>query len=239
MGGVASAPWHTGCLASYDCETTGVDVDTARIVTAALVVPGREPVLWLADPGIDIPDEAAAVHGVSTEHAREHGQPAALVIDDICERLADEVATRSVLIIMNAPYDLTVLDRECRRHDLPTLVDRLEGQEPHVVDPLVLDRAADKWRKGSRKLDALAAHYGVKFDRAHAADADAQAALDVAVRIAEKFTELQVPAAQLHAWQVVWHARWAASFEEYLRRKDPTAAIDRSWPVVPYAGGVS
>jgi len=32
--------WHLGTLAAFDIESTGVDVETARIVTAAIVARG-------------------------------------------------------------------------------------------------------------------------------------------------------------------------------------------------------
>jgi DNA polymerase-3 subunit epsilon len=233
QGGVLGAPWHLGYLAGFDTETTGTDVDEARIVSAALVVPGREPRLWLADPQVDIPVEASNVHGITTEHARAHGQPAALVIDEIAEALADELASRASIVIMNAPFDLSILDRECTRHGLPTLADRNGGPVAPIVDPLVLDRAADKYRKGKRRLEALCAHYGVELTDAHTAAADAQAALEVAVRIGEKYPELQVDAHQLHAWQIKWHTRWAGPFQEHLRRLNPDVNVNQFWPLIP------
>lgn len=242
LGGVLGAPWTDGYLASYDCETTGIDVENDRIVTASLVVPGRETVQWMADPGIDIPAEASALHGVTTEIAQAKGQPAALVVDSVAEALADELSTRSVLIVMNAPFDLTILDRECRRHGLPTLTDRLDGRPiGPIVDPLVLDRAADKWRKGPRKLEALCAHYKVDLTEAHTSAADAQAAMEVALRIADKYPALKVSGGQLHVWQGMWHAKWAAAFQEYLRRQPGKSAevIDGAWPMRPFAAAVT
>lgn len=236
-GGDLDAPWHLGYLASYDCETTGIDIDEDRIVTAALIVPGREPRTWLADPGVDIPVEASNIHGVTTAHAREHGQPAALVVDEIAEALADEIASRSALVVMNAPFDLSLLDRECARHGLPTVAERPGGGPfAPVVDPLVLDRAADRYRKGKRSLEALAAHYEVKFEgAAHTAGADAQAALDVALAIAAKYPELQVPGTVLHGWQVTWHARWATGYADHLSaRGNKRVDIDGRWPLIPF-----
>jgi len=75
-------------LAVFDLETTGVDVRTARIVTAYLgvldasgeVVSSRS---WMADPGIEIPEGAAAGHGITTERARADGRPAAVVVAEV------------------------------------------------------------------------------------------------------------------------------------------------------------
>mgnify|MGYP002652042991 CR=1 FL=1 len=65
-------------LIGFDTETTGTNVERDRIVTVALVHsvgPGRENetvATWLIDPGVEIPEPAQRVHGISTEHAREH-----------------------------------------------------------------------------------------------------------------------------------------------------------------------
>ena len=57
--------WMNGLRATFDLETTGVDVTTARIVTASLILldPQGNVVRrgeWLADPGVEIPAGAAA-----------------------------------------------------------------------------------------------------------------------------------------------------------------------------------
>lgn len=236
--------WHTEPLTGFDLETTGVNVETARIVTCAIVdykhgdtaetLPDRSR-MWLANPGVPIPAEATAVHGVTTEQARAHGRPAADVANEIADNLAASLSSGIPVVAMNARYDFTVLDRELRRHQLPTLQQRLgtEVSPGPVVDPFVLDKQADKYRRGSRKLEALAAHYGLTLDAAHTADADAFAGLQVAVAIGEKYEQIQVDAEQLHAWQVWWAAQQAAEFQTYKRKTDPYAVIDGDWPMVP------
>ena len=82
--------WHSGLIYAYDCETTGIDVETDRIVTATLVkidgseVESRE---WLINPGVEIPDEATAVHGVTTLHARACGDDPAVACAQILTEL--------------------------------------------------------------------------------------------------------------------------------------------------------
>lgn len=238
--------WHQGTLVSFDLETSGVDPETARIVTAAIVTcnPATGSVLtdeWLADPEIDIPAEATAVHGITTEHARANGQPGGAVVDEIIGALA--VAWRAGLpvIVYNAPYDFTVLDREARRH--------LGGGVWHgtVVDPFVLDRQYDRYRKGSRKLTAVAGHYGVPLSEqdAHGAGADALAAARLAWSMANRYSDLgAMDLPELHAKQIVWCAEQARSFERYLRgvklrEEGPDAAaavsIPQDWPMRPVA----
>jgi DNA polymerase III, epsilon subunit and related 3''-5'' exonucleases len=230
-----TASWHDRPLASFDIESTGLDVHNDRIVTAALVRTNGQTLTWMADPGIEIPTAASDIHHVTTAYARKHGQRAGLVVEEIADAIAGELsAGDAALVVMNAPFDLPMLDAECARHGVPTVADRV-GRVGPVVDPLVLDRTVDKYRKGGRKLEALAAHYGVELTAAHSADADAQAALGVARAIADKFPQLQVPADVLHAWQVTWYARWADGNETYRRKTDPAFTQSRHWPLTPAA----
>lgn len=234
--------WALGAMCAFDTETTGVDPESARIVTAAVVAirPGRgkEPVEWLLDPGVEIPEEAAKVHGITTEQARAAGVPAAAGVDAICEALAAAVAEGMPLVIFNAAYDLTLLDRECRRYGLLTLHERAEkaGAEVFVVDPFVLDRRVDKYRKGSRKLVDVAAHYSVTLteEEAHTAYGDCVATARVAYKLAStymKVAQMSLPA--LHEFQKESHFEWAEGFEQYLRKQGKDDVIDRSWPLRP------
>lgn len=231
--------WHLGPLASYDCETNGVNTATDRIVTAALIRQDGTVREWLSDlDGAEIPKAAYDVHGISTEYARAHGRPAKEVVDEIADAIAADLAARAALVVMNAPFDLSLLDAECVRYGVATVADRFGCVEP-VIDPLVLDRRLDRYRKGKRTLEALAAHYKVELTEAHTAKADAQAALDVAQAIGERYPEVQLPASRVHLRQVQWHREWAWNFQDHLRRKGETnAVIDGSWPLRP-AGGAS
>jgi DNA polymerase-3 subunit epsilon len=235
--------WHKELLISFDLETTGTDVETDRIVTAAVVrlEPEGRSVgqrSWLLNPGVGIPEEAAAIHGVSTAQVREHGQAAAEGIEEIARALATGLAEGTPLVVMNARYDLSLLDRECRRHGVPTLTERLGGQPSPVIDPLVLDKHIDQYRKGKRTLQALCAYYGVTLDGAHEAGVDAIAAAGVARRIGEKYPELAGTALpKLHVLQQDAAARQAASFQKFLRRQgDAEARVEPAWPLIPFPG---
>ncbi|MFE0458701.1 exonuclease domain-containing protein [Kitasatospora sp. NPDC058965] len=239
---MSEASWASGPLAAFDLETTGTDVERDRIVTAALVVidhPGAAPRSrgWLLDPGVAIPEAAAAIHGISTEQARAQGAPAAAGVAEITAAVAGTLAAGVPLVIMNARYDLSLLDRECRRHGVSPLSARLGGVPSPVIDPLVLDKNLDRYRKGKRNLRALCEHYGVPLDHAHEAAADAVAAAGVARRLGELFPLAgAVSPAELHELQVRAAAEQAASFERYLRRTyDPGAEVTPAWPVIPFA----
>lgn len=220
-------------LAVFDLETTGVDVTSARIVTAFVGVLSVDGTLissrsWLADPGVEIPAGAAAIHGITTERARAEGRSASLVVREIVDELAARAADGLPLVVYNAPYDLTLLKHEARRHHAGPFV-----PPTVVIDPLVIDKAVDRYRKGKRTLEAACAHYGVTLDGAHDASVDAIGAGHVARAIIERYSaELPATLTELHAQQVLWHQQQADSFESWMRAsKDQNFTADRGWPI--------
>lgn len=230
--------WHEGTLVAFDLETTGIDVETARIVTASVVVinPSTGAVdttEWLANPGVDIPAGATAVHGITTEMARESGQDP----DDVCAELDDLLHNAgwdqgNAVIAYNAAYDLSVLDRELARH-WPA-AGRFADDHGPVIDPFVIDKHCDRYRRGSRKLIDTAKHYGVEFDAgdAHGAAADALAAARIAWKLAKVYPEIgKMPLAELHANQVEWHAEQAAGLQAYWAKQGKTEQVPTEWPV--------
>lgn len=187
----------------------------------------------MINPGVDIPEQATAVHGITTERARAEGQDPAEGVAQIVAGLTQIVLAGTPVVIMNAPYDLTLLDREARRYGIKTLSDTVGG-DLRVVDPRVIDKAVDTYRPGKRTLTHLCAHYGVKLDGAHSADADAVAACRVAWRLGQQYPKLAALSLdELHKTQVEWHAAWAADFQAHLRGKGKTDVIDGSWPLIP------
>lgn len=230
--------WHERILVSFDCETTGVDIETARIVTAAVVtinpIAGSvDTKQWLADPGIDIPAEATAVHGITTEMARADGRSAADVIHEIAAALDAGWRAGATAVVYNAPYDLSLLGREMARHDV-VLSGAGRLQLGPVVDPLCLDKHYDKFRKGSRKLVDVAKHYGIVLSEldAHGAAADALAAARVAWCLARKYPALGAMSHEdLHTNQVAWYREQALGLAEYFRRQGKTEHVSTEWPI--------
>ncbi|MFG3124956.1 3'-5' exonuclease [Streptomyces sp. NPDC017615] len=230
--------WHREPLIGFDLETTGTDPRQSRIVTGAVIeVRAGEPMgrrEWLADPGVEIPAEAVAVHGISNERATAEGRPADQVADAMADVLVSAWDSGMPVVAYNAAFDLTLLSAELRRHGLPSLAERLGGRVPApVIDPYTIDRRVDRYRRGKRNLEAVCAEYGVVLDAAHDASADALAAARLATAIAERYPKIAgLGTAELHRCQIEWYAEWAADFEAFLRRKGETeAVIDRVWPV--------
>ena len=228
--GDTDASWYDR-LGVFDLETTGIETETSRIVSAYVGVVDAfgapKGVSWLADPGVEIPAQASAVHGITTERARAEGRDAAEVVAEIVAVLRALLAQGVPIVIYNAAYDLTLLNRECVRY----AIEPLDGPLP-IIDPLVIDRAMDRYRKGKRTLEAAAEYYGVELMDAHDAEADAVAAGRVAQAIARKYSDaLGADVTLVHANQVGWAADSATSFQEYMRRtKDPAFVADGAWP---------
>lgn len=217
-------------LLAFDLETTGVDPLTARVVTYALaeILPDGtvgEVLEGIIDPGIEIPEGAAAVHGVTTERAQAEGVRPLEGLPVILERLTRH---DTPVVIFNARYDLTVLFHELQRHLLPGgnwLEDLV------VIDPLVIDKALDRFRKGKRQLGVTCEHYGVTLENAHTADADAIAAGLLTHALAKKWPWQFVDLDRLHKSQVVWAEDQAKSLQEFFRRMNPEAYVEPRWPL--------
>lgn len=230
--------WYQRPMCGFDLETTGPDPTTARIVTACTVRVGKglmECLDWLSDvDGQPIPDEAAAIHGITTEKAHADGLDLREVVDQLNTQIRRAAADGLPIVAMNARYDLTVLDREIRRFGMTPFTDLL-GNSLLVVDPYVLDKQVDRYRKGKRTLTAACAHYGIQLEDAHNASADALAACRISWKIANRHRAIgSAPLADLHAQQVTWAAEQAAGLQAHFRKTDPDAVVEGRWPLVPH-----
>lgn len=235
--------WPFGPLLGFDTETTGVNPSRDRLVTAALVRRAARPVggdrqqsvtTWLADPGVEIPEAASAVHGVTTERARAEGRPVAEVLAEVSDQLVAAMAAGTPVVAFNASYDLTLMEAELTRHGLPTMRSRLGRQLGPIADPLVLDRAVDRYRKGKRRLSDLCEVYGVQVDEAlHTAEVDVAATLDVLEALATTHPQVsELDLEQLVAFQARAHRTWAESFNAWLARKNPSRTpAQTAWPL--------
>lgn len=224
--------WHLAPLAAFDLETTGVDPETARIITATLVrINGKALDVreWLVNPGVPIPAEATAVHGVTDEQAQTSGIDPATAAAQILAELDECWTGGRPVVIYNAPYDLTVLDRELRRHCSSAVT-----SWGTVVDPFVIDKELDRYRKGKRTLTATCEHYRCRLEGAHTSAGDAVAAARLAWRLGEVYGDQLADAGRLNDLQAGWRGEWAEQFEEYLASKGTPEKVDGSWPMRPY-----
>lgn len=243
-----AAHWSEAPVLVFDLETTGVDPTTARIVTHAMAFlypDGRveDVATGIVNSGVPIPPEAAAVHGITDEIAAERGRPTADALLAISRGLALAAGNGIPVVAFNAAYDLTVAYSEATRaatrgtleaHQARRLLAQLTSA--YVIDPLVIDKAVDKYRSGRRRLENVCRHYGVALDNAHEATADAIAAGRVAYALPRKHPTplMGLTLKALHERQITWAAEQAASLRDYFARNGKTAeaaTVKGGWPI--------
>jgi DNA polymerase-3 subunit epsilon len=244
--------WPDGIRFAFDVETSGVDVFEDRIVTACVVKVEADMVLdqrqWLIACPVDIPESATAVHGITTEHAREHGIEPAEAIEEIATTVAGVLRSAYPLIVQNAAFDLSMLDVECRRYDLPDLNARIRPADWFsVIDPMVIakgqrvDNRSFKdpatGRGWSYKLPDLCAQFGVTFTETHDATADAIGTARLARALCHEFNVLgTLSPAEMYQRQAAWRRRDQTSFRNWVAKQTAEkqanyGEIDDGWPL--------
>jgi DNA polymerase-3 subunit epsilon len=92
----------------------------------------------------------------------------------------------------------------------------------------------DRYRRGSRKLPDACRHWQIRHDGGHDPLADAYAAARLAWRLGTAFPRLGAMEPRgLHLAQIGWAEQQARSLQAHLRRSQPTARVDSTWPVLP------
>jgi len=226
-----TAQWVNEPLLAIDTETTGVDPFNDRIVEVSFAwidVDGTVMQPWstVVDPGVPVPDGAAEVHGITTDRAISEGVSPAEALTAVAEQIfASEGAP---LVMFNARFDWPLLICEAERHGV-----EWPAFAP-ILDPYLIDRMCDRYRKGKRQLTLVASHYGVELgDAAHGALADAVAAGRVMRRLCQQF-----PAITNHSLASLWlrqvrgHEQDRLRFQDYMRSNvDPQFESAPGWPI--------
>ena len=228
--------WLSGELLAFDLETTGVDRFNDVPVSFALVRfdDGEviEQVHRLVNPGRPIPPGAQAVHGISDERAVAEGMAMVDAVELITAALLDASTREVPLVGFNLNYDLTMMDARLRSIDGRGLEER--GWNGPVVDPLVLDRHFEKYRKGKKTLDLVCEEYGASNAAAHDAAGDAEASARVLLALSSRHSAVEAASlAQLMRDQVEWHRTWAVSLNQFFldKGREPMDERDFDWPI--------
>ena len=171
----AAHTWQEMPLVIIDFETTGTDPAHDRILEIGFVgfeggrVTFREGLL--INPEMPVPEESRAVHGITDEELA--GAP---TFREAFPKVL-ELLERRLPVAYNASFDRGFLHAELRRlGDEPQCRELPPALRDDVVwvDPLVWAREVLKDEK-SRKLSAVAEHYGIPLEQAHRAAGDAEA----------------------------------------------------------------
>lgn len=225
----AQVHWADGPLLVLDTESTGTDYRTARMVSCycAVIQPNgtvlpNSRVSTLVNPGVPIPPEAEAVHGLTTAMVEADGQPTADVIAALIPPLRAAIQAGWPLVIFNVRYDWPLLLTEAQRvrcHDPIWTSPTPPGLA--LLDPVVIDRTLDKYRRGSRKLLDCCGVYGVPLTEAHSADADAVATAGLMRGLIRRYPQLRTHSLpQMHYMQRVWFRQWRDGLNSYWRKQD-------------------
>lgn len=225
-------------MLGFDLESTSAEPITARPVSFALchfdagqMVKTRYA---LIDPEMPIPEESTRIHGITDEMVKERGGSLENSVVGIAGELVAADAAGTPIVGCNITFDLTIIDA-CLRRIEDGVGLREVGFQGNCIDCQVVDRRMDKFRRGSRTLLALCAHYGVDLGGAHNAAADATASVRVALALAEKYPEVGgIEPYLLHAQQKAWRAEWAVDFARYRAEKgqEPLEESAGDWPLI-------
>ena len=211
---------HIGC-----CITPAVAAELHQS-HAVIRIAGRDVVKkeTLADPGVEIPEAAAKIHGITTEKARAEGRPHDEVLHETVNAIKAAWDEGFTLIVYNAPYDLSVLRN---------LTGDFTVTGP-VFDPYLIDRVKDRYRKGKRTLGDLCREYKVTLDNAHEATADALAAARIAWKqVNQRWPELKdMDSDELMEFQAVNFYDLAVDQKKYFEGIGRDVSdFNMSWPL--------
>jgi DNA polymerase-3 subunit epsilon len=166
-------------LAFFDLETTGTRIGRDRIVQIGIVrlLPGgdRERFQTLVNPGIPIPAEATAVHGITDADVAD-----APALEDVARNVLDELAGCDL-----AGFNLL-------RFDVPFLAEELYrvGFDWDHASLRVVDVQRIYHQMEPRNLSAALRFYcGREHDGAHDAMADVEATADVLLAQLDRYTD--------------------------------------------------
>lgn len=161
-----------------DTETTGLDPTQGhRLVELGCIelvnrIPSGATFHVYLNPERDVPAEAAAIHGLTSEFLKD--KPRFIeVVDDFLAFIGEEAP----LVIHNASFDHGFLCAELKR------VERVLIARERLIDTLTLARR--KHPAGSNRLDDLCARYGIDNSRRtkHGALLDAEILAEVYVEL--------------------------------------------------------
>lgn len=209
------APWDSVPLVVIDTETTGLQLGRDKAVSVGIVrfeggqVVGRFS--SLVRPGMPIPESATAIHKITdamVENAptidEVFGDPSVLALLDGAQPAA-----------YNAGYDRYFVVPFGENWDWPWL------------DGLSLVRKVDKWVKGAgrHKLEATCARHCIPLLTAHNAEADAEAAGLLLLKLAKSEFPAGYTLGQALDWQRRAEAASWFDFNSWLAKQPPREAV--------------
>lgn len=218
----------------FDLETTGIDVATDLPVSYSILTylgaNLANQLYSIVYPGVEIPSEAAAIHGISTEVANRVGSELRDGLYQIVLSLLRASRDGWYVVGMNVAFDLSMVNYAAKVILGDSLLDY--GFNAPVIDTLVLDRHLEPYRKGRRNLDALCMRYKVESGGFHNALEDTKMTFAVLVAMLGEFpkaVELLDRASCTSTMQGL-HEKWLSGYNEYLARSGKDQIAYSGWP---------
>ncbi len=179
-------------LAVFDLETTGTKVATDRIVEISVlkIFPGgdREGITRRINPGIPIPPDASAIHGIYDADVKD--KPS---FKDFAHELKNYLA------------DCDLAGYNCLNFDVPLLVEEFlrVGVDLDVRSRKIVDVQNIFHKMEQRTLSAAYKFYCQKdLENAHTAEADTTATYEVLEAQLERYPDLQNDVKFLHDFSI-------------------------------------
>lgn len=191
--------WRDASWLFVDTETTGLKVsEGARVMELGwALVKGMKVVKtgnWMLDPGVPIPAEVQNITGIKPDDLK--GQPS---FKDIAHQFHNAMATSDYIMAYNVKFDKPMLENEFKLAGTPM-------PDKQWLDPLIWIRRFVKL--GDHKLKTVTQHFKVELDRAHRADADAEAAARATIKFIDTFEGRALPddPKELADLEIAWDA---------------------------------
>ena len=165
----------------FDLETTGINIAKDRVVEISIlkVFPNgnKESKTWLVNPEVEIPKEAADIHGITNEK---------VVTEPTFKELAPEINK------MIEGCDLAGFNSN--RFDIPLLAEELmrAGIDFDMNNRKAVDVQVIFHKKEQRTLSAGYQFYcGKELVGAHGAEADTNATYEILLAQLDKYTDIE------------------------------------------------
>lgn len=213
---------------AFDTETTGLDPNEDEIVTASILINENKKVEateWLLKTSKESSEEAFEKHGISREAQIKDGEDYVSSIKDI----AKELLSADIVITANGAFDITMLQKSLDKY-APD--DDIDMSKVKMVDVQVIDKYTDKFRRGPRKLEDLAKHYGVSTnDSFHDSSYDAYITYQVFLKQLPKIKEFGISLDNLHIICEREYNYQKKNLAAYFKRVNKTAKVAQGYPV--------
>jgi len=176
--------WRNASWLFVDTETTGLKVsEGARVIELGWARVDNMKVTktgnWVLNPGVPIPPVITNITGIKQEDLE--GQPE---FKDISHKFYNEMNSADYMMAFNVKFDKEMIDNEFK----------LIGMSPpskQWLDPLIWIRRF--LQLGDNKLKTVTQHFKVELERAHRADADAEAAALATIKFINSFEGHAMP----------------------------------------------